>query len=200
MLLKALILFAHPRLERSKIHAGLLRYLPNHPNIYLHDLYEEYPDFNIDIKREQALAEAHDIIVWQHPMYWYSVPPLLKQWLDMTLEPGWAYGPEGRALAGKKLLHVVSTGGSAEAYAKGGRNRFTIREFLAPLEQTAHLCGMDYLPPYIIFGSHHLDEESLHSYGSNLAWLLNLLISGAADREGMKRFEYMNDWITQKKV
>ncbi|MDH4069676.1 MAG: NAD(P)H-dependent oxidoreductase, partial [Ignavibacteria bacterium] len=82
---KILILFAHPRLEKSHVNAALLEAIPDRPDILLHDLYEEYPDFNIDIAREKQLLTDHEIIVWHHPFYWYNAPPLLKQWIDMVL-------------------------------------------------------------------------------------------------------------------
>lgn len=46
---KVLVLFAHPRLERSRSNRALLRRFPQDARITLHDLYERYPDFNIDI-------------------------------------------------------------------------------------------------------------------------------------------------------
>lgn len=81
---RVLILFAHPRLEKSRANRALLDRMPRHAGITFHDLYEHYPDFNIDIRREQALLEKHDIVVLHHPFYWYSVPPLLKQYFDLV--------------------------------------------------------------------------------------------------------------------
>lgn len=94
--------------------------------VELRDLYEEYPDFNIDVTEEQNWLDAHDIIVFQHPLYWYSCPALLKEWMDLVLEFNYALGPEGIALHGKKLLTVITTGGSTETYTRKGVNRSTI--------------------------------------------------------------------------
>ena len=74
----------------------------------MHDLYEAYPDFDIDVRREQELLAAHEVIVLQHPFYWYSAPALLKEWQDLVLEHGWAYGSGGTALRGKALLSAPS--------------------------------------------------------------------------------------------
>src|SRR5688572_21430172 len=98
---KVLILFAHPRFEHSEVNKVLIRSIESEPEITVHDLYEEYPDFNIDIQKEKELLRDHDIVIWHHPLYWYSAPPLLKQWIDLVLEYGWAYGPGGDALSGK---------------------------------------------------------------------------------------------------
>jgi glutathione-regulated potassium-efflux system ancillary protein KefG len=160
--MKTLILFAHPRLERSKFNKALLTRMPRHPDLSFVDLYEEYPDFNIDVDREKELLIRHDVIIWQHPIYWYSCPPLLKQWIDMVLQFGWAYGPGGKALAGKTIFNCVTTGGAGEAYQHEGRNRFTLREFLSPFDQTATLCNMQYLPPFAIMGTHRLNDEQMN--------------------------------------
>jgi len=67
-----------------------------------------------------------------------------------VLEHGWAYGVGGTKLKGKLTLNVMTTGGPAHAYKKDGYNRFTIRELLAPWDQTAHLCGMRFLAPFTV--------------------------------------------------
>ena len=77
------------------------------------DLYAEYPSLDIDVAREQQRLLAHDVIVLQHPFYWYSSPAIIKEWQDLVLENGWAYGPGGTRLAGRYLMSAISTGGSA---------------------------------------------------------------------------------------
>jgi len=165
---RILILFAHPALERSRINRSLAASVASLSGVTFHDLYEAYPDFDVDVRREQELLTQHDIVVLQHPFFWYSVPPLLKQWIDLVLEHGWAYGSEGSALIGKQVLSAISTGGGEEAYQRGGHNRFTMRELLAPLEQTFALCGMVYLPPFCVHGALGMTageiEANAHDY------------------------------------
>ena len=156
-----LILFAHPAFERSRVHRQLASAVAELPGVTFHDLYEAYPDFDVDVRREQDLLLAHDVVVLQHPFYWYSTPPLVKQWEDLVLEHGWAYGTGGTALHGKRLLSAISAGGPERAYRPGGYNRFSLRQLLTPLEQTARLCGMEYLPPFVVFGTHRLDDEQI---------------------------------------
>src|SRR5687767_4813346 len=139
-----LILFAHPALEKSRVQYSLLKALTGLEGVTINDLYERYPDFDIDIRREKKLLMSHDIIVWQHPFYWYSSPALLKQWEDLVLEHGWAYGKNGTALAGKKVFSVLTSGGTFAAYQEGGLNKYTLHEYLKPFEQTANLCDMIY--------------------------------------------------------
>jgi len=109
------------------------------PQARLHDLYETYPDFLLDVPAEQARLNAHEVIVLQFPLYWYSCPALLKEWIDLVWQHGYAYGHEGRALQGKTLACACSTGGRDSAYGPFGSNQFTIDEFLRPFEATAHL-------------------------------------------------------------
>jgi glutathione-regulated potassium-efflux system ancillary protein KefG len=129
--------------------------------VTFHDLYEAYPDLGIDAKREQRLLEEHDLVVFQFPFYWYSTPAILKEWQDLVLEHGWAYGSRGTALRGKKLLCAISTGGREAAYHRDGFNRFTIRELLAPVEQTAFLCGMEFLEPFVVHGTHAMTVDAI---------------------------------------
>ena len=147
---RVLVLFAHPVLERSRVNRRLVAAIRDLEGVTLRDLYEDYPTLAIDVEREQRDLLAHDVIVFQHPFYWYSVPALLKEWQDLVLEHGWAYGAGGTHLRGKITLNVVTTGGPESAYQKGGYNRFTVRELLAPWDQTAHLCGMRYLAPFVV--------------------------------------------------
>ncbi len=169
---KTLILFAHPALEKSRVNKVLIEGVRKLKNVTFNDLYEEYPDFQIDLKREQQLLLEHDRIIWHHPLYWYSVPALMKEWFDIVLEYGWAYGAGGNALVGKQVTSVVSTGGSKEAYCAQGHNVYTIDEFLRPLERTAKLCGMHYNDPLIFFGALHYTEAELDAASATYRNLL----------------------------
>lgn len=156
-----LILFAHPALQKSRVHRVLRDHVLEIEGVSFHDLYEVYPEFDIDIDREQQMLEKHDIVIFQHPLFWYSIPAILKEWQDLVLEHGWAYGAAGNALRGKKLMNVISAGGSEAAYSADGYNRHTIRQLLAPIEQTAYLCGMEYLPPFVIHGTHRMPSGEI---------------------------------------
>ena len=193
---KVLILFAHPALEKSRVQKELIRHVRNLECVTFRDLYEAYPDLDINVKLEQKLLLEHDIIIFQHPFYWYSSPAITKQWMDLVLEHGWAYGSGGVALAGKKLMNVISCGGPRIAYSPDGRNRFTIRQFLAPFDQTAALCKMTYLPPFAVHGTHRLSIDDIEKHASQYE---QLLISLGSDRISDKEFndaDYMNDLVT----
>lgn len=173
-----LVLFAHPAFQTSRVQRRLVERVEGLAGVHLHDLYQAYPDFDVDVRAEQQLLQEHDLIVLQHPLYWYSVPPLLKQWFDLVLEHGWAYGVKGVALRGKRALTVVSAGGREDAYGPEGRNRFTVRQLLAPVEQTMRLCGIEYLPPFVIHGTHRLSSDEIGRAADAYARLLVALRDG----------------------
>ena len=187
---RILVLFAHPAIRRSRVNRRLLAAVEGLEGVKVNDLYQNYPDFDIDVAREQRLLTDHDVVVLQHPFYWYSTPAILKEWQDLVLEHGWAYGHDGHALEGKTLLNVVSTGGPENAYAQGGANRFTMRQLLAPIEQTARLCGMTYLPPFVVYGTHALTSDGIDREAADYRRLLEGLSDGrvtAARAAGLHR-------------
>jgi glutathione-regulated potassium-efflux system ancillary protein KefG len=176
-----LILFAHPALEKSRVNRVLIDEIRSVEGVTFHDLYEAYPDLDIDVRREQELLAAHDVIVLQHPFFWYSTPAILKEWQDLVLTHGWAYGTGGLALAGKLMLTVVTTGGGEAAYCEEGYNRFTVRQLLAPIEQTARLCRMDYLAPFVVFGSLGMKPEQALEHAGDYRRVIEALRDGRLD-------------------
>jgi glutathione-regulated potassium-efflux system ancillary protein KefG len=158
---KILVLFAHPAFQKSNVNKTLIEMISNEKGVTINSLYDRYPDFYIDVIAEQQLLIEHDIIVWQHPFYWYSGPALLKEWFDLVLQHGFAYGENGRKLEGKKAMSVITTGGRKEVYCSEGRNHFTINEFLVPFRQSANLCRMEYLPPFVVYGTHTIKPDDL---------------------------------------
>jgi glutathione-regulated potassium-efflux system ancillary protein KefG len=92
---KIVIQLFHPLLHKSRVNTELLRAVTGLEGVDIRILYDLYPDFDIDIKREQEVLLENDVVVWQHPFYWYSAPSLLKEWIDIVLEHGFAYGREG---------------------------------------------------------------------------------------------------------
>lgn len=163
--------------------------------VTFHDLYENYPDFFIDIKKEQRLLLEHDIIVWHHPFYWYSAPALLKEWMDLVLEHGFAYGIQGHALDGKKVLSVITTGGQKEIYSKEGRNHYTINQFLVPFRQSVNLCRMFYLPPFVVHGSHTIEKQTIDEYVGKFQRAIEMLRDDLISEKSLSKTEYLNDLI-----
>lgn len=192
---KILIIFAHPAFHKSRINKELIESIKDINGVTLNDLYENYPDFFIDVTREKKLLVSHDIIIWHHPFYWYSSPAILKEWMDLVLEHGFAYGLEGRALEGKKVMSVVSTGGRKEVYSEKGRNQYTINQFLIPFRQSVNLCRMEYLPPFVVHGSHTIKPGEIQEYAQMYRRLLLALRDDTFDSAKLRKTEYINELI-----
>ena len=161
-----LVIAAHPQLDHSRATRALMQAAAHlePARVQVRDLYALYPDYLIDVAAEQALLTKARALVWLHPVHWYSMPPLLKLWLDEVFSFGWAYGPAGRALVGKDLWLVASTGGPDSSYQPDGYNRYFFDAFLHPSEQTAALVGMRWLPPLVLHGAHTASAEQLQAH------------------------------------
>jgi len=142
-----LILAAHPRRRFSLVNHALVEAAEAlaregaGPALTVCDLYATYPDMLIDARAEQARLVAADLVVWQHPIHWFGMPPLMKQWLDEVLTLHWAHGPGGSALQGKRLWVVAST-----------PRREDRRVWWPAYERIAQECGMHLLEPFILEG------------------------------------------------
>ena len=158
------LLAAHPNWRDSKVNRRLLAAARTVRGVDTHDLYASYPDYDIDVAAEQARAAAAQLIVLLHPIQWYSMPALLKLWLDEVLTYGWAYGPGGSALQGKDLWLVATTGGPESSYHPQSYNRYFFDAFLPPYEQTANLCGMRFLPPLLLHGARRAIEADVAAH------------------------------------
>lgn len=161
--MKILVNLFHSNIEKSTVNRRWLKELESHAEITINQPYSQYPDGLINVDREQQLLTNHDRLVFQHPFLWYSVPALMKQWLDDVLTYGWAYGPGGTALHGKDWVSVISTGGPQESYQAGGFNNFSMSELLKPLQQTANLIGTNYLAPFLFHGTVQARPESIET-------------------------------------
>jgi len=187
-----LILFAHPALEKSRVNRVLIRDIRGIEGVTFHDLYEAYPEFDIDMRREQELLLAHDTIILHHPFFWYSTPAMLKEWQDLVLEHGWAYGSEGTALKGKRVMTAVTTGAGEAAYCAEGQNRFTVRQLLAPIEQTARLCGMEYIAPFVVHGSLGMTPDQAESHAHDYRRVIEALRDGRLDTAATSELPSIN--------
>ena len=163
---RILVIYAHPAPRSSRANKPLARVLASLPGVAMHDLYWHYPDFDIDVRIEQEAVEAAELIVFQFPVQWYATPSLLKEWLDVVLEMGWAYGPGGTALRGKHLMVLATTGGRAHSYSPAGTHGYTFDMFLLPLQRTAALCGMQWQPPHVL---HDADDASSETIDAHIA-------------------------------
>lgn len=174
-----LVIYAHPYPARSRACAALLEAIRGLEGVEVRSLYDLYPDFDINGDAERRALEGARLVVFLHPMYWYSVPALLKHWFDHVLIKGWAHGDGGRALAGKDCLWVCTTGGGEDAFTPQGRHRHPFDAFEPPMRQTAQYCGMNWLPSIAVRGSHEVSPEELRAAGEKLRATLDAWAAAA---------------------
>jgi len=176
---KVLLLYAHPESQDSVSNRVLLKPALELEHVTVHDLYAHYPDFFIDIHHEQQLLREHDVIVFQFPLYTYSCPALLKEWLDRVLSRGFANGIGGDALTGKYWRTMITTGEPQAAYGPNGANGYTLDDILRPFELTAKMCHMHWMAPMVVYWARRQKPEVLiHQAKAYREWLENPLGSG----------------------
>jgi glutathione-regulated potassium-efflux system ancillary protein KefF len=161
-----LLVYAHPHHSRSIAQRLLLDAVRDLPHVKVHALYDCYPDFAIDVAAEQALLAQAQLIIWQHPLYWYAPPALLKLWYEDVLARGWAFGEGGDALAGKDCLWVTSTGALPDAYQPNGAHGHAFDAFAPVVKQTARFCQMNWLEPIVVHGAHRIERAELDHYAA----------------------------------
>lgn len=196
---RVLVLYAHPSPHRSEINQPLFKDAMQAQGVTAVDLYREYPKLNIDIDAEQKRLLEHDVVIFQFPLYWYSTPSILKEWQDLVLEYNFAYGHKGTALHGKAFFCALTAGGKEDAYQTDGYNHFPINELLRPLEQTANLTGMKWLPPFALFGARTAaDDNRLEAHRHQWQSLLEQLVSGRLAVEELGDYPTLNQYLAQQ--
>tara|TARA_Y100000296_G_scaffold42247_1_gene48665 strand:+ start:220 stop:765 length:546 start_codon:yes stop_codon:yes gene_type:complete len=160
---KALIIYAHPAHQRSRANRVLLDRIADLEQVTVHDLYQCYPDFFIDVEAEQQRLREHDLIVIQHPVYWYNMPALLREWQDLVLEYGFAYGKQQRQLAGKGLWVVMTAGAPERTYGPDAVNERPLRDYFLHYDRMANVCELQQFDNFELYYSRHSDDAELFS-------------------------------------
>ncbi len=161
---KILLLYAHPEPYESIANKALLSAISDLQHVHVHDLYAHYPDNFIDVDYEQKLLCQHEVIIFQHPLYTYSCPALLKEWFDRVLTRRFATDLGDQKLKGKYWRSVITTGEPKDAYQSAGYNRYPLNELLRPFELTAGMCEMHWLEPIIIYAARQQSAENMKHY------------------------------------
>ncbi|CAI2446412.1 NAD(P)H-dependent oxidoreductase [Serratia liquefaciens] len=137
-----------------------------------------------DIELEQEKLLWADTVILQFPLWWFSMPAILKGWVERVYAYGFAYGVgehsdvrwgdrygEG-TLAGKRAMLIVTTGGWESHYAQRGING-PIDDILFPIQHgILHYPGFEVLPPFVLYRTGRVDEarfaEACNALGQRL--------------------------------
>lgn len=191
---KVLIIMAHPSISQSTINNPMFRLARQIENVTCIVLYAQYPNFRINAQHEQKLLLEHDVIIFQFPIYWYSTPSLLKEWQDVVLTHGFAYGSTGNALYNKQFLCAVSAGGSQKSYRSSGMFQYNLRSALSPLEMTCNLVGMDFIPPFALYSAAaSVNNGALTQHLQQWRQLILALTQDRFDIRKAQKYEFINN-------
>ncbi len=158
-----LLLYCNPSPHKSRYNRRLQETARKVPGLKIRDLYDLYPAMHVDEAAEQKALVKADVLVLQFPIYWFSAPALLKEWMDVVLQNGFAYGEGGTALKGKKTMLAVSTGAPVSAYRAGATHGAKIEHFLLPFRMTAEFCGMKVGPPFVTYCAHKMEYDDINA-------------------------------------
>ena len=187
-----LVYYAHPGHRTSLVNRPMAEAARSLDGIDFVDLYEAYPRHDINVALEQERLLSANIVLFQFPVFWYSTPSIVKEWQDLVLEHGFAYGSGGDKLSGKCMMLAITTAGPEDAYTPGGYQHYPLRTFLTPLEQTARLCGMRFSAPYVLYSALKAGEgreATQHVVGYRQ--LLEALRDGTYDFEAADRVDFV---------
>jgi NAD(P)H dehydrogenase (quinone) len=138
-----------------------------------------------DIAGEQAKLLWADAVIFQFPLWWYSMPAILKGWVERVYAYGFAYGVGEHSdthwgdrfgqgvMAGKRAMLVVTTGGWASHYAPRGIN--------GPMEDLLfhhgilYYPGFDVLPPFVVHRTDKVDDAAYARITEDLGHRLDTL-------------------------
>lgn len=158
---KVVLISGHPNLDDSIANQWIVKNLQTQiEDIEVVRLDMLYPNYEMDVLKEQERLVNADVIILQYPLFWYGMPSLLMRYFEQILSHGFSHGTHGDKLRGKMLIASFTSGAKEEVY--DGIHQYRIDEFLAPIQATCTLCGIEF-KGYIYTGGvsyhDHYDEE-----------------------------------------
>jgi putative NADPH-quinone reductase len=157
----------------------------NFSSIHNHDFYKQQLEelhatsvngFAPNIAAEQEKVAWCDLMIWQFPLWWFSVPAIMKGWVDRVFAMGRTYGQghtyETGMFRGKKAMLSLTTGGGKEDYSSGGLNG-DMDNMLKPLHRGIfQFTGFSVLSPHVVYSPARRTQEErskeLHHWASRL--------------------------------
>ena len=158
---KTLVVFPHPYLEHSNSNVELINFYVRHQHFTLRDLYEEYPDFHIAAFRERKRLQQYDRFIFQFPIIWFGIPPLLKLWIDEVLDRNWLAGEEINPLENKDIYIVITTGGKERSFSKNGTYKYTIDEIISGLIVSLNVFKANVKDITVVYEAHKLSKKEI---------------------------------------
>ena len=152
---KTLMILAHPKIEASIGNKIISNTIANLDNTEVRHLDKLYPSFKIDIKAEQEALLNADTIIFQYPLFWYSTPAILKEWVDQVIQYGFAFGKDSYNLAGKRVIVSFTIGSPIKDYPEKIIDKITF-----PFEGLAKYCHMEYVGNIFCTDIHGYSEEA----------------------------------------
>lgn len=153
--MNVLVINGHPNLERSFANAEILKLLAQRTEWKtIHTA-----NFAGDIKTEQQHLLAAELVVVQFPLYWSTFPSVMKEWIDQVFTYGFAFGPEGSQLKGKKVLFSITAGATAESYSESGFNFMPLESYQRAFEHAFKAAEMTILDTIVTFEMNAIPEE-----------------------------------------
>lgn len=136
--------------------------------------------FAPDIVSEIQKLQAADLVLFIAPIWWFSVPAIMKGWFDRVLAMGvaWDSGKlyESGMLRGKQAMMIVSAGGSADSYRPEGKHRASAVQMMHPINHgTLAFCGLDVHEPYVSLGTRSANDEERAKHLEELRFRLTHL-------------------------
>lgn len=130
-----------------------------------------------DVAGEQAKVLAADAVIFQFPLWWYSMPAIMKGWIDRVWAAGLAHNYKNAgnahrygegAFKGKRAMLCVATGGPAADYAPRGING-PLDQLLFPITHgSLYFPGFDVLPTFAVYDAYRLDAARQESMNATL--------------------------------
>ena len=162
--------------------------IPFHPSLDSQRAFKNGTQ-SADIVAEQEKLRWADTVIFQFPLWWFSMPAIMKGWVDRVYAYGFAYGVgehsdthwgdrygEG-AMKGKRAMLMVSTGGWESHYSPRGING-AIDDVLFPIQHgVLHYPGFTVLPPLVLYRTGRTDAARFNQICDELATRLDTLES-----------------------
>lgn len=151
---KALMILAHPKIEESIGNRIISELITKELELEVRHLDILYPNFKIDIKAEQEALLTTDIIIFQYPLFWYSVPAIMKEWIDQVFQYGFAFGHDSD-LNDKSIIASVTVGSPEKFYPQD-----VVEKILFPIKGLANYCNLDYKGEVLSFNINNYSPEA----------------------------------------